>query len=101
MPRDLRQLAKGKPCQIRMYGVCNHDPETTVLAHLRMMGITGMGQKSPDALGAWACSACHDVVDGRKKSDFERDYVRMCFYEGVLRTQYQLLKDEYLVAVVA
>lgn len=28
---DLRKAAKGKPCTIRVPGVCNFDPATTVL----------------------------------------------------------------------
>jgi hypothetical protein len=98
MSVDLKKLAKGKPCQIRIYGCCNRDDSTTVLAHIRMMGITGTGQKAHDFLGAWACSSCHDLVDGRVKSDFDREYIRSCFYEGVLRTQALILRERELVA---
>ena len=78
---------------VRIPGICNFNSETTVLAHIRMAGITGAGQKAPDQLGAWACSACHDYIDGRRK----RDGVPMLEHlEGVMRTQYQLIKEGLL-----
>ena len=58
----LRESAKGQHCMVRLPGVCNGNPETTVLAHLNG---GGMGMKQSDLLGAFACSACHDAVDGR------------------------------------
>jgi hypothetical protein len=84
---DLRKLARGQQCLIRLSGVCNHDPATTVLAHARLQGISGMGIKSPDLLGAWACSACHAYVDKYHDKSTKAD-----FYEGILRTQAALLK---------
>src|SRR5262245_17085591 len=60
---NLRGLARGKPCMIRQPAVCNFNSETTVLCHLRMAGITGMGMKANDILGAWGCSDCHRYVD--------------------------------------
>lgn len=77
---------------MRLPGICNHNPETTVLAHLRQAGVTGVGQKAPDVLGAWACSACHAEVD-RQTRHFEHDFVRLAFLEGVMRTQYQLVQE--------
>lgn len=101
MPRkSLRDVARGKPCMIRLPGICNGDPSTTVLAHLRMAGITGTAQKAPDMLGAWACSACHDACDRRAHIDLDLDYIRLAFLEGMARTQYRLIRDEYLIEVV-
>lgn len=88
MPTDLRKLARGQECQIRIPGICNGNPETTVLAHLRQAGITGVAQKSPDLLGAWSCSDCHFYTESRPN---DRD--RRAFLEGVMRTQYELIKQ--------
>ena len=82
----LRKLARGRDCQIRIPFVCNRNPETTVLAHYRLSGFAGTGQKPSDLLGAWACSACHDAVDGRARSDLPRDLVLLYHAEGVMRT---------------
>jgi hypothetical protein len=73
---------------------CNHDPETTVLTHYRLAGYSGMGQKPDDfAFGAWACSACHDAVDGRTELEgHDRAVIRLAHAEGCLRTQAELVK---------
>lgn len=93
---NLRKEAKGRGCMVRIPGVCNHNSETVVLAHLRLPGVSGMGLKSPDILGAWACSSCHDAVDRRNHLDLERDYVRLMHLEGVARTIAQLCKEGLL-----
>lgn len=93
---DLRKLARGRPCQVRLEGVCNGDSSTTVLAHVRMAGISGMGHKAPDVLAAYACSSCHDAIDRRAHMDLEREYVRLAHLEGVMRTQALLIREGVL-----
>ena len=94
----LRKSAQGRDCQIRIPGVCNGNPETTVLAHLNGGGI---GRKQPDLFGAFACSDCHDWVDGRRHISnhpaeaMDRKIVHL---EGVIRTQ-QLWLDEGLIEI--
>ena len=78
---------------MRLPGVCNHNSETVVLAHYRLAGVSGMGMKSPDILGAWACSACHDAIDRRDYTDLDRDFVRLAHLEGMVRTIAQLVKE--------
>jgi hypothetical protein len=87
---NLRNLARGMPCMIRMPGVCNGNPETTVLCHLRMSGISGMSMKANDLLGAWGCSACHRYVDTHGIDG------RTALLEGMARTQAQLLERGYV-----
>ncbi|MGJ8524072.1 putative nuclease YbcO [Carnimonas sp. R-84981] len=69
--KALRNSARGKNCTLRLPG-CNHNPETTVLAHLPT-GMGGMGMKSPDNLAVYACCSCHDRLDSRTK-DAEIDW---------------------------
>jgi hypothetical protein len=91
---NLRKEAKGRGCMVRLPGVCNHNSETVVLAHIRIAGVSGMGIKSPDLIGAWACSACHDELDGRtRKSGMTRDELRLAHFEGMARTIAQLAKE--------
>ena len=78
---NLRVLAQGRDCQVRIPGVCNRKSETTVLAHFRLTGISGLGLKSPDWCGAWACSDCHALVDSSKEPG-----VQLAFAHGVMRT---------------
>ena len=62
---DLRKAARGRECQVRIPGVCNGNPETSVLAHIRLTGLCGTGTKPPDLIATIACSACHDEIDRR------------------------------------
>lgn len=96
----LTKAARGRDCQVRVPGVCNHDPETTVLAHYRLAGTNGMGCKPNDFQGAWACSACHDYVDGRSSSRRadDREQVRQLHAEGVMRTQAILIREGVVAA---
>lgn len=91
---DLRKQARGRGCMVRLEGVCNHNSETVVLAHIRMPGISGMGIKADDLLGAWACSSCHDAIDRRSHMDLDRDHVRLAHLEGMARTIAQLRKED-------
>ena len=91
---NLRKQAKGRDCTVRLPSICNHTSETVVLAHIRMPGISGMGLKADDLLGAWACSACHDAIDRRAHTDLERDYVRLAHLEGMARTIAQLRAED-------
>lgn len=93
---DLRKLARGRPCMVRLPGICNRNPETTVLAHYRLSGMSGIGMKSPDILGAWCCSDCHDAVDRRSNMQLEREFVRLAHAEGVARTINQLAEEGYI-----
>lgn len=92
---NLRDLARGQQCQIRIPGVCNRNPETTVLAHYRMAGICGTGQKPPDECGAWACSACHDAVDRRTELWMGEEFIKRAHLEGVIRTLHELSRLGY------
>jgi len=89
----LRKEAKGRGCMVRIPEVCNHNSETVVLCHYRLAGVSGIGMKSPDVLGAWACSACHDAIDRRAHLDLDRDYVRLLHLEGMARTLAQLNRE--------
>lgn len=80
---------------VRLPGICNHNSETVVLAHIRMLGVSGMGIKADDLLGAWACSDCHAEIDGQtRKSGLSRQDLRLAHLEGMARTIAQLRKEE-------
>ena len=90
----LTKLARGRECQVRL-PCCNHNPETTVLAHFRLAGICGIGMKPHDILDAWACSACHDEIDRRTRI-FENESVRLAHAEGIIRTIDILIKERVI-----
>jgi hypothetical protein len=86
----IRQSAKGEDCLVRAPGICNGNPETVVLAHINGGGI---GRKNPDWQGAYACSACHEWLDGGYNNDcatrWDRDLLHL---EAVIRTQAVLIE---------
>lgn len=61
--KKIRNAARGQSCTLRL-SECNFNPETTVLAHLPN-GFKGMGMKGLDTVAVFACSSCHDEIDGR------------------------------------
>lgn len=96
MASKYTKSAKGQECQIRIPGVCNHNPETTVPCHLNG---AGMALKHLDIHQAFGCSSCHDIVDFRpeaKKHDFTRDEIKLMHLEGVIRTQIIMVKEGIL-----
>lgn len=63
----IRRAARGQDCTLMIPGVCNRNPETTVLCHSnRLADGKGMGLKAPDTEACFGCSDCHDVLDGRR-----------------------------------
>ena len=85
---NLRRMAQGRDCQARLTGICNGNVETTILAHFRLTGLSGIGHKSPDLIAGWLCSACHAWVDTHKDCQTQLD-----FCKAVFRTQAALIKE--------
>lgn len=84
----LRKEAKGKPCMVRIPGYCLPGNETVVLAHYSMAGYFGRGLKADDEIfGAWACDGCHRAIDGKVRTEFTKDQLRLWHCEAILRTQ--------------
>lgn len=90
----LRKSARGQNCMIRYPGVCNHNPETTVLCHFRMF--SGVSLKPDDMQGAFGCSDCHAEAD-RKTQNLAFDDARMWFQDGVFRTQQWWRDNGYIL----
>jgi len=90
----ITRSARGKLCQIRIPGVCNHDPKTTVLAHLPG---AGMALKHLSIHGSYSCSACHDVVDFRVAYGWTNEQIKLAHHEGVIRTQIIMVDEGILV----
>lgn len=67
--KKILRHAKGQPCALRLPGICNCNPETTVWCHLNGHG-KGMGIKTHDPLGFFGCADCHRAYDqGRGRAD--------------------------------
>ena len=95
----ITESARGQECQVRLIGICNHNDETTVFAHYRKGGLGGMGKKPKDIFGAYACSACHDVLDGRVKAEMDLFTLDSEFKSAVLRTQEILVNKDLIKGI--
>ena len=60
----ITKSANGEECQVRIIGVCKHDPAYTIWSHCRH-GAAGKGKsiKALDISGAYACTACDAAYD--------------------------------------
>lgn len=95
----LRKFAEGKPCMVRLVGICNWNPETTVLAHIRRANVAGAGQKPPDLCAVWACSACHDEIDRRTRNNRLRE-IEGDILDALVRQLAWYEQHEVVIAVV-
>jgi|GEM_PF-1215044 len=88
----ITESARGKPCQIRIVGVCSHDESTTVYVHYRRLYLAaGIGLAPSDLFGAYACAACQAAVEGRLKTNMSQGDLDQLHMTGVFRTQHLLL----------
>lgn len=88
----LRKSARDKDCTLRL-SCCNGDPATTVLAHLPSKD-KGMGMKVSDAFSCYACSSCHDAIDGRRNDvQYDGHDLLRALYE----TQRSMINDGLIV----
>lgn len=79
----LRESARGQDCTLRIPGVCNFNPETTVLAHLPC-GQKGVGMKSPDVMAVFACSCCHTFIDSHRFGELTARHVLQALAETMM-----------------
>lgn len=77
----ITESARGEDCQVRIIGVCTHDPEKTIWSHARWYAAgRGRSIKAPDVCGAYCCTACDQVYDGQmavaglKRSEVDMDW---------------------------
>lgn len=53
----ITKSARGENCTVRLSGICNHNSDTVVFAHINGVRFGhGMGLKANDIHGAYACS---------------------------------------------
>lgn len=93
----LRKSARGRECTLQIHPYCSMNVESVVLCHIGSEA-KGMGIKSPDWWSAYGCSSCHDVIDGRMKTDLPETEILKCIMRGIFRT-HQIMLDEGLLKV--
>ena len=90
--KKIRESARGEDCSLRL-GVCSSN-ETVVLCHIGRN--RGMGIKCGDHFSVYACSACHDIIDGRTKSQFTKDELNTQKLRALEETQGNLIEKGLL-----
>lgn len=88
--KKIRQSAKGESCSLRIPGVCNHNIETVVFAHVNAN--KGIGSKGHDIHGFACCSDCHFHYDSGnvESSDVLRalmEYQLKLVEKGLIKTK--------------
>ena len=75
----ITRLAEGQPCEVRLVGICNRRDDTTVPAHYRLAGLSGMGFIPPVFMFAFACMACHAYCDSHHDAETRLAHAEACF----------------------
>ena len=89
----ITESARGEDCTVRLGGICNHNSETVVLAHLNGIRFGhGTAQKVNDLFACYACSACHDAIDRRTHTNLDKSFVKLAHMEAVIETQMKLIE---------
>jgi len=90
----IRASARGEECTVRLH-CCNRNPETTVFAHAPVPHRAGM--RNHNHWGAYACSDCHDRLDGRDAWLHEVNSKSEEWLRAIALTQEILIKKGLLV----
>lgn len=59
----LRKSARGQRCTVRWADGCTDEEGAVVLAHVRSARWSGVGQKPPDWMACFGCSACNAAME--------------------------------------
>lgn len=90
--KKIQESARGEDCTVRIPYQCNWDNETTVFAHVSGVRFGhGVGKKTK--WGAYCCSSCHDIIDGRvpRPAGMTHEQVKLYHFEGVIETLNKLV----------
>lgn len=71
----LRDNANGQNCTLRL-SQCRHDPQYTVLCHIRRNGWGGTRLKPHDLLAFFACDRCHEMEERHHAECTDADILR-------------------------
>jgi hypothetical protein len=91
----ITKSARGEDCTL-LLGDCSSN-ETVVLCHIGKN--RGMGYKCSDHFAVYACSNCHDVIDGRAPALYGYEMVDNAKLYALERTQMKLIDKGLLVIV--
>jgi uncharacterized CHY-type Zn-finger protein len=88
----IRKSARDESCTL-LLGNCSSD-ETVVLAHIGKD--RGMAIKCGDHFAVYACSNCHDAIDGRRPTEYCKHELSEIKLIALERTQKKLIEKGLL-----
>ena len=92
---NLRDLARGEECSVKLGGACRCQPETTVWAHTNTLADNkGMGYKASDERGFFAGYECHAQID-QGRMDSEKLAAVVAAAQARTRVRLRELADSY------
>ena len=94
--KAITDSARGEKCTLVIAGWCNNNPETTVYAHYPS-GSGGSNKLNGDlGTGGYACFMCHQIIDGRQKSDLTKEDREFYMRRSTQRTLSRLVSKGIL-----
>jgi len=95
--KKVTRSAQGQPCFLQIPGICNHNPETTVWAHLNGHGFgKGAGIKAHDIAGFPACSDCHFAYD-QGKTGLDGEALNLLLLRAVVSAIVMLAERQIII----
>lgn len=88
--KKIMAAARGQECTLRLVGVCNFNPDTTIAAHIGRR--RGMALKCGDNFVVFSCSSCHSEIDSSSRASYADDKLR-----SLEETQELLINEGLLV----
>lgn len=89
----IRESARGEDCSLRLTNCSS--TQTTVLCHIGKH--KGMAVKCGDHFAVYGCSNCHDIIDGRVKSEFSKVELQAEKLRALEETQSKLISKGLIV----
>lgn len=91
--RKLLDSSRGQVCTLNFHG-CSYNNEETVAAHASWdFAGKGAGIKATDWLSVDSCASCHDILDGRKPSEYTQDDKDWFFWRALVKTTNRRIAD--------
>lgn len=95
--KAMTDSARDEECTVRIVGICNYRTDTTIWAHLPDES-KGGSTKADDISGCYSCQACHDAMDGRRKTALTAEDREFYMRRAMVRTWRRLL-DKGIVTI--
>ena len=91
---NLKKSAKGKNCTLEIINVCNHDNSTTKLTGVNYTAQSA--HETSDVSAIYACSACKDVLNGRKSPTLDFAYNHHRYVAKALILTHEAMAAQFL-----